>query len=446
MEEIWHNLEFKNGGFLMRILIVGGGGREHALLWKIYHSEGNKEIFCAPGNAGMQEIADCVDIHPTSIIELADFAQSLSIDLTVVGPELPLSLGIVDEFQKRGLSIFGPTQAATQIESSKAWAREFMNKYNIPSPKYEIVFNKKEGRDVISKWGNEFPIVLKVDGLAAGKGTIIVNNISQAEEFFEKTFEEKFYGTAGEKVIIEEYLQGIELSFQVLSDGYRVLPLATSQDYKRQLDNDLGPNTGGMGAYSPSVYLNLDNHQLIMNSIILPAIKGMEKEGRIYKGVLYAGIMLTKDGPKVLEFNARFGDPETQAIIPRLQGNFIECLQAVIEERLQDIKLEWKKEASICVVLASKGYPDSYEINKEIIGLKRLENLDNVYFFHAGTKKEDNKILTSGGRVLSIVSTATTLSAAYNKVYDAISLVNFEGMFYRKDIALKAIEFLKSKS
>ncbi|OGF67357.1 MAG: phosphoribosylamine--glycine ligase [Candidatus Fischerbacteria bacterium RBG_13_37_8] len=429
----------------MRILVVGGGAREHAIVWRLSLQEGENEMFCAPGNAGIAELASCVEIHPTNIIELADFAQSLSMDLTIVGPELPLSLGIVDEFQKRGLPIFGPTQTAAQIECSKAWAREFFAKYDIPGPKFAITFNKQETLKTIKQnnWG--YPIVLKVDGLAQGKGTIIAQKKDEVEDFLEHAFIQKTYGIAGEKIILEEFLEGIELSFQVVTDGYKVMPLASAQDYKRQLDGDNGPNTGGMGSYSPSVYMNLETHQKIMNSIIIPTVQGLENEGRLYKGVLYAGVILTKQGPKLLEYNARFGDPETQAIMPRLQGNCIECLQAAIVGRLHDIKLEWKKEACICIVLASKGYPDSYEINKEISGLEAASEIPSVQIFHAGTKKENGTIVSSGGRVLSVTATAPSLSQAYERAYSAIDLIHFDGMQCRKDIAVNAIEYFKQK-
>lgn len=429
----------------MRIFVIGGGAREHALVWHIANSNNDAEIFCAPGNPGIAEIASCVNIHSSNIIELADFAQSLSINLTIVGPELPLSLGIVDEFQKRHLPIFGPSVTAAQIECSKAWAKEFFAKYNIPTAKFAITFNKEDSLKILKKNKWHFPIVLKVDGLAAGKGTIIAYSDEDVEKFLESAFVQKKFGTAGEKIIIEEFLEGIEVSFQVISDGHKVVPLASAQDYKRQLDNDQGLNTGGMGSYSPSVYLNPELHQSIMNSIIIPTIQGLANEGREYKGVLYAGLILTKDGPKVLEFNSRFGDPETQAIIPRLQTNCIECFQATIEGRLQDVKLEWKKEACICVVLASYGYPDSYEIDKEISGLEKAKSLPSIILFHAGTKKLNNKIVTNGGRVLSITATAPSLSAAYQKAYEAINKIYFDGIHYRKDIGINAIEYLKNK-
>jgi phosphoribosylamine--glycine ligase len=429
----------------MRILVIGGGAREHALVWHLATMNKEAEIFCAPGNAGIAEIASCVNIHASNIIELADFAQSLSINLTIVGPELPLSLGIVDEFQKRHLPIFGPTLAAAQIECSKAWAKEFFAKNNIPTAKFAITFNKEDSLKVIKQNNWSFPLVLKVDGLAAGKGTVIAYNNDMLNEFLDSVFVQKKFGTAGEKIVIEEFLEGIEVSFQVATDGYRVMPLATAQDYKRQLDKDRGPNTGGMGSYSPSVYLAQDIHHSIMNNIIIPTIQGLANEGRIYKGLLYAGIILTKDGPKLLEYNARFGDPETQAILPRLQSNFLECFQATIDGKLQDIKLEWKKEVCICVVIASKGYPLAYETGKEITGIEEAKNMNHVLIFHAGTERKDNKLLTSGGRVLSVTATAPSLSAAFEKAYEAVSKIHFEGMQYRKDIGLNAIEYLKNK-
>jgi phosphoribosylamine---glycine ligase len=427
----------------MRVLVVGNGGREHALVWKLQQSPSVKEIFCAPGNPGIRELADCVTIESYNTVELADFAQGLSMDLTVVGPELPLNLGIVDEFQKRGLSIFGPTAGAAQLESSKVFAKEFMHKHNIPTGRFQIANGAEDAERLIRSGEFKFPVVLKADGLAGGKGVIICKNKKEADEAIDYMMRERKFGNAGDRIVIEEFLKGQEVSFQVISDGRRVLPLATSQDHKRLLDADDGPNTGGMGAYSPAIFITKELHLQIMDEIILPAISGMAESGRSYLGVLYAGLMLTEDGPKVLEFNCRFGDPETQSMMPRMDCDLAEVIFAAAQGRLDDARVEWKKEATICVVITSDGYPGSFETGKEIKGIKDAQKLENVVVFQAGTQEIDGRLETAGGRVLGVTASHPNLSSAYELAYEAVSRIHFDGMCYRKDIGRKALDHIK---
>lgn len=427
----------------MRVLVIGYGGREHALVWKLKQSPSVNEIFCAPGNPGMIGLADCVPIDASNIVELADFALSVNINLTVVGPELSLDLGIVDEFNKRNLPIFGPTRAAAEIESSKVFAKEFMHQLNIPTARFHVATTADEGRSILDRGEFKYPLVIKADGLASGKGVTVCHRREEAEKMFALVMQDRKFGKSGDRIVIEEFLEGQEISFQVISDGKRVLPLATSQDHKTLLDGDQGPNTGGMGAYSPSVYVNKESHQKIMNEIILPTISAMADQGRQFRGVLYAGLMLTKDGPKVLEYNVRFGDPETQVLLPRMECDFAETLMAAARGRLDEAKVEWKKEACVSVVLASTGYPGEVELEREIKGLDKASAMDGVVVFHAGTKMKDGKLLTSGGRVLTVTATSHHLSAACERVYQAVSAIHFDGMHYRKDIAKKALEYLK---
>jgi phosphoribosylamine--glycine ligase len=425
----------------MRILIVGYGGREHALAWKL--SQSGHELFCAAGNAGIANIASCVPIDAANIVELADFVQDTKLDLTVVGPEIALDLGIVDEFQKRDLPIFGPTMMAAELESSKVFAKDFMQQRRIPTAAFRIANSAEEAIRIVNSGEFPFPVVLKADGLASGKGVIICYDAQQVHDAVDTIMLHRKFGKSGDRIVIEEFLEGEEISFHVISDGKKVLPLATSQDHKRLLDGDEGPNTGGMGAYSPAVVVNKEIHQQIMNDIVLPTISGMSEVGRFFQGVLYVGLMLTKDGPKVLEFNCRFGDPETQALLTRMECDLGEVFTLAVQGRLDEARVEWKKEASICVVLCSKGYPNQIETSKEITGIEEAEKLENVTVFHAGTSIEDGKTVNSGGRVLGVTATAHHLSTACEVVYDAVSKIHFEGMQYRKDIAKKALEHFK---
>jgi phosphoribosylamine---glycine ligase len=428
----------------MKILIVGNGGREHALAWKIRQSPLVTEIYCVPGNAGMADLADCVPIDTTSIVEIADFAETVKADLTVVGPELPMVLGIADEFQRRGLTIFCPTRAAAELEGSKAFAREFMDRHHIPAPRFAVCSSPAEAREVVSSGRLGFPVVVKADGLAAGKGTVIAADAAVACAAVDAMMAERRFGSAGDKVVLEECLDGEEVSFLVFSDGAQVVPMVSAQDHKRAYDNDQGPNTGGMGAISPATNLSLDGHKRIMQEVIVPTIAGMAAEGRTFRGVLYAGIMLTTQGPKVLEFNARFGDPETQAILARMKSDIVPLLLDVARGQLRDPKIEWAKEPAVCVVLASKGYPDAVETGKAISGLETLKGQPDAIVFHAATALRDGAVVTVGGRVLGVTGLGLNHESAIQRTYEAVRALSFEGMQYRTDIGHRALARLQA--
>jgi phosphoribosylamine--glycine ligase len=423
----------------MKILVVGNGGREHALVWKIRQSPLVSEVYCAPGNAGMAGLADCVPIDTSNIIEVADFAQTIRADLTVVGPELPMVLGIGDEFQRRGLPIFCPSRQAAEIEGSKAFAREFMTRHNVPSPRYAVCSSREEADKALKKGELGYPLVLKVDGLAAGKGVSVVSDKTEAAAAVAEMMSDKKFGTAGAKLVMEEFLPGEEVSFLVFSDGARVVPMVSVQDHKRVGDGDTGPNTGGMGTVSPSTSLSLDMHKQIMQEIILPTIGGLGAEGRRYQGVLYAGLMITDKGPRVLEFNARFGDPETQVIMARMRSDIVPILAGVAEGQLKETKIDWAKEAAVCVVLAARGYPDSPETGQAVHGLDSLQGESDVMVFHAATAAAEGKVVTVGGRVLGVTALGATLDAAVQRAYQAVTKVSFDGMHYRKDIGQRAL-------
>lgn len=423
----------------MRILVVGNGGREHALVWKVRQSPLVKEVYCAPGNAGIAELADCVPIETSSIVELADFAQTIGADLTVVGPELPMVLGIADEFQRRGLTIFCPSRVAAELEGSKAFAREFMQRHKIPSPSYEVCATPEDAQAFMDRAPFGFPVVVKADGLAQGKGTIIVGDAAEGRAIVQQVMVERKFGSAGLKLVMEEFLSGEEVSFLVFSDGANVVPMVSVQDHKRIHDGDEGPNTGGMGTVSPATSLSVDVHKQIMQEIVIPSVKGMAAEGRRYQGVLYVGLMMTEKGPKVLEYNARFGDPETQVILARMRSDLVPILQAVAEGDLKDTKIEWTKEPAVCVVLASKGYPGPAESGKAITGLAALKGLSDVVAFHAATELRDGGLVTVGGRVLGITALGANLDAAIERAYEAVTRVSFEGVQYRRDIGQKAL-------
>ncbi len=420
----------------MRVLVVGQGGREHALAWKLRQSPLVKEIYAAPGNAGIAQVADCVTIGVADIIELADFADKLKIDLTVIGPELPLTLGIVDEFQKRGLPIFGPTRLAAELEGSKVFSKEFMKKYSIPTPEAVACQSVDEANAALKSIG--LPAVLKVDGLAAGKGVIIVNSKAEADEYLKLVFEEKKFGNAANRILVEEFLQGEEVSFMVLTDGKRCVPLAAAKDYKKALDGDEGPNTGGMGSHSPAVVLSGETAAEIMKTVILPTIQGMATEGRPYTGCLYAGLMLTAKGPKVLEYNCRFGDPETQVQMLRLEDDLADVMLKIARANLGDTKLNWKKEAAACVVVAVDGYPDDFPKGQEV-AVDPTDD-DSVVIFHAGIIKKDGKLINVAGRVANVCARAATLSEALEKAYKAAPKVRFQGARYRTDIGYRVLE------
>ena len=424
----------------MRVLVVGQGAREHAIAWKLRQSPLVKEIYAAPGNAGIAAVADCVNIGVADIIEIADFAEKLKMDLTVVGPELPLTLGIVDEFQKRGLTIFGPTRLAAELEGSKVFSKEFMRKYNIPTPEATACSSVDEAKAALKK--TKYPAVIKVDGLASGKGVVIVNSQKEADEYLNLVFEEKKFGNAANRILIEEFLQGEEVSFLAISDGKKCIPLAPAKDYKKANEGETGPNTGGMGAHSPAVVLSGETAAEIMKTIIIPTIQGMAAEGRMYTGVLYAGLMLTPNGPKVLEYNCRFGDPETQVQMLRLEDDLADVCLKVARGNLGDTKLNWKKEAAACVVIAVDGYPDEFPKGQEV-EIDPIED-ESVVVFHAGTIKRGGKMVNVAGRVVSVCARAGTLFDALRKAYEAAPKVRFAGARYRSDIGWRALEQRKT--
>ncbi|MBI3399123.1 MAG: phosphoribosylamine--glycine ligase [Deltaproteobacteria bacterium] len=422
----------------MTILVIGSGGREHALVWKIAKSRRIKKIFCAPGNPGIAQLAECVSIKTEDINSLREFAIKEKIGLAVVGPELPLTSGIVDSFEEKGLKIFGPSKKASEIEGSKVFAKDLMQTYGIPTANYKVFKNPKDAKDYIK--GHSLPLVIKADGLAAGKGVIICKTREDAIDAIKLIMEKKAFGEAGDRVIVEEFLKGEEVSFFAITDGKTVLSLPPCQDHKAIFDGDKGPNTGGMGAYSPTPIITAKLKQEIMSRIMIPTVKAMEKEGRPYKGVLYAGLMITKDGPRVLEYNCRFGDPETQPIMMRLKNDIVDVLSAAVEERLNKIKLNCDNKLALCVVMASKGYPGDYEKGKEIKGIEEASNLKDVVVFHAGTTLNGDKLVTAGGRVLGVTAMGVGIKRAINKAYEAVSRIKWEGVHYRKDIGEKAIK------
>jgi phosphoribosylamine--glycine ligase len=422
----------------MKVLIVGSGGREHALTWKITRSDKVSKVYCAPGNTGTAGLAENIDISSEDIPRLLEFARKERIDLTVVGPELPLTMGIVDEFQKYGLRVFGPDKKAAEIEGSKIFTKNLLKKYHIPTAECEIFSSVSEARVYLEK--ASFPLVVKADGLAAGKGVIICRTLEEGMGAVASIMEEKVFGEAGSRVVIEEFLAGEEASFLAFTDGENILPMVTSQDHKPVYDNDEGPNTGGMGAYSPAPVISEGLFQRIERDIMIPAVRGLVSEGRPYKGVLYAGLMISGNQVKVLEFNARFGDPEAQPILMRMKSDLVPVLEAVIDGKLNKIEIEWRKEASVCVVMASGGYPGPYEKGKEILGLEEAKALQDVVVFHAGTKSMDNRICTNGGRVLGVTSLGIGVAEAINKAYEAVKLIKWNGVHYRSDIGKKALK------
>ena len=421
----------------MKVLVVGGGGREHALVWKIAQSPRVTKVFCAPGNAGISGQASLVSIKANDLKSLLEFAIKEKIDLTVVGPEDPLSKGIVDLFESKGLSIFGASQRAAEIEGSKAFAKEMMKKCGIPTSSYGIFEDPNEAVAYIRKQGA--PIVVKADGLAAGKGVMVCKTVEEALQSVERIMVGKIFGDAGRQVVVEEYLVGEEASYIVFTDGKVILPMASSQDHKCVFDKDEGPNTGGMGAYSPAPVVTDRVHERILERILRPMIQGLGDEGRPYKGVLYAGLMIHDNHPKVLEFNARFGDPETQPVLMRMKGDIIPILEACIHGNLSQQQIEWDSRASVCVVMASKGYPGDYERGKMIKGLKEVSQMKDVFVFHAGTDMKDGQIVTNGGRVLGVTGLGNDIEKAIETTYQAVQKISWDGVHYRKDIGQKAL-------
>ena len=426
----------------MKILVVGGGGREHTLAWKIAQSPGVEKVIAAPGNAGTAAIAENLNLHPTDIEGLGKATKEKGIDLIVVGPEAPLASGIVDYFDNLGIPIFGPTKAATQIESSKVFTRNLMEKYGIPCPEGAIFSSYSEAREYLQEQSP--PVVIKADGLAAGKGVIIADSVAEAEKALGDIIEAKIFGSAGDRVIIDEYLSGREVSLIAFTDGKTVSPMVPACDYKKIWDNDQGPNTGGMGSYSPPGFFSTGMTEKVTKDILVPTVKAMAKEGMFYKGVLYAGLMIVDGEPVVLEFNARFGDPETQVVLPLLKTDLVDILMAVVQGNLDQVKIEWSPEACVGVVAASGGYPGSYKTSFPIQGIDNVDK--DVLVFHAGTRMgNDGIIYTGGGRVLTVVGMNKDMAEARKKVYHNIPKIYFEGCYYRRDIALREIGRIKSE-
>lgn len=445
----------------MRILVIGSGGREHALVWKIKQSKLVDKIFCAPANAGISNLAECLDIKADDTHNLVDFAKKEKIDLTIVGPEVPLALGIVDEFLKHKLRIFGPAKKAAQLEASKVFAKELMAKYSVPTADFKIFDNPSGARNYIEHRG--IPLVIKADGLAAGKGVIVARSMDEAHLAIKSIMEDKIFGEAGNRVIVEDCLEGEEASILVFTDSKEVIPLDSSQDHKRVFDNDKGPNTGGMGAYSPAPVVTSGLFKEILEKIVYRTIDGLNREGIYYRGVLYVGIMITAQGPKTLEFNVRFGDPETQAMLPRFNSDLLEVMLAATEDKLSRILktggINWDRRACVCVVCASGGYPGKYDKGKQISGLDEVDKMEDIVVFHAGTAKppfsptlplgerQGSSVTyhTNGGRVLGVTGLGNTIKAAIDRTYQAVEKIHFDKMHYRKDIGRSAIKMQEVK-
>lgn len=422
----------------MKVLVVGGGGREHALVRKIKESKKVNEIFCTPGNGGISYDAKCFDVAATDIDGVVNLAKEIKADLVVVAPDDPLVAGMVDALNEAGFKTFGPRANAAIIEGSKVFSKELMQKYNIPTAEYKVFDNAEEAIEYI-KERNEFPTVIKADGLALGKGVIIPENLDDAIAGVKEIMEDKIFGASGNNIVVEEFLTGPEVSVLAFTDGKCVKPMVSSMDHKRALDGDKGLNTGGMGTVSPNPYYTQEVAKECMDKIFMPTINAMNNEGRTFKGCLYFGLMITPKGPKVIEYNCRFGDPETQVVLPRLKTDIVDIFEAIDNETLSDLDVEWSDDACACVIMASGGYPKSYPKGIEITGLSNGQ-LDGVTVYHAGTKLQDNKLVTSGGRVLGVTALGDTLENALKKSYDAVEKIHFEGAHYRRDIGKRALE------
>jgi phosphoribosylamine--glycine ligase len=422
----------------MKVLVLGGGGREHALVWKLKQSPRISQLYCAPGNGGIADEAECLPADLKSLDSIVTLATRLQPDLTLVGPELPLTLGVVDEFMRRGWRVFGPTQAAARLESSKSFAKEFLQRHHIPTAPFAICDSIDQVKSALGHFHT--PVVVKADGLAAGKGVVIAKSKEEAASVTVEMLSGKMLGDAGSRVVLEECLKGDELSFLVFSDGERVAPLVGAQDHKRVGDGDTGPNTGGMGAYSTADIVDDQMRDWLVNHIARPVVAGMKAEGTEFKGVLYCGLMMTARGPMVLEFNCRFGDPETQPILMRLQSDLVDALEASIDGRVSEGDFKWSRDASVCVVMSSGGYPGTFEQGKRIDGLDEAGAVSGVKVFHAGTSKRDGVCYTAGGRVLGVTARAADLETAVGRAYEACGKINFVGAHYRKDIAGRALK------
>ena len=425
----------------MKVLVIGSGGREHALVWKLRQSPRVKRVYCAPGNGGICSQAECVTANAGSLESLLEAAHRIQPDLTVVGPEVPLALGVVDEFQRRGLRIFGPTAAAARLESSKSFAKDFMYRHHIPTAHYASCASLEDVREALPLFHP--PVVVKADGLAAGKGVVIAKTRDEAASVAAEMLSGKMLGEAGARVVLEEFLEGEELSFLLLSDGERVTPLVAAQDHKRVGEGDTGPNTGGMGAYSTPGLVDAQMRDWLVTHIARPVVAGMREEGAEYRGILYCGLIMAARGPMVLEFNCRFGDPETQPIFLRLESDLLGACIASIEGRVSDGDFKWSSDSAVCVVLASGGYPGAYESGKKISGLEEAGRVEGVTIFHAGTTQRDGAFYTAGGRVLNVCARAADLRTAVDRAYQAAAKISFEGVHYRKDIAARALKAVK---
>ncbi|AMV73165.1 phosphoribosylamine--glycine ligase [Desulfuromonas carbonis] len=422
----------------MKILVVGGGGREHALVWKIAQSPLVDKIYCAPGNPGITEMAECVDIPADKITALCDFALDQAIDLTVVGPEVPLTLGIVDLFQAAGLAIFGPSKAAAQLEGSKSFSKDLMAKYGIPTAAYRTFTEREAAAAYIREQGA--PIVVKADGLAAGKGVIVATSVEQALAAIDEIMLDKVFGAAGASVVVEEFMAGEEASFFAFTDGKNILPLASAQDHKRIFDNDEGPNTGGMGAYSPAPVVTPELSEEIVTTIVRPTIDGMAAEGTPYCGILYVGLMIEAGRPRVVEYNARFGDPEAQPLLVRMKSDVVPVLLACARGELTQAALEWHDKAAVCVVMASGGYPGKFVQGYPIRGIGAAENLDDLVVFHSGTARRDEVLVNAGGRVLGVTGLGSDVAAAIARAYAGVEKISWQDVHFRRDIGRKALQ------
>lgn len=419
----------------MKVLVVGSGGREHTLVWKIAQSLLVEELYCAPGNGGIAGIAQCIAIDAMDKEGVVKFCKEKSIDMVVVAPDNPLAAGMIDALESAGVRAFGPRKSAAIIEGSKVFAKELMRKYNIPTADYRVFEDSSESIEYLK--ASKYPVVIKADGLAFGKGVIIAQNFEEAYKAIKDIMEDEVFGSAGKRVVIEEFLTGNEVSMLAFTDGKTIKTMVSSQDHKRALDKDQGPNTGGMGAFSPSKFYTDEIHQYCMDKIYKTTMDAMNKEGRTFKGILYFGIILTEDGPKVLEYNARFGDPETQVVLPRLKTDILEIFNAIIDQRLAEIEIEWDDNACVCVIIASGGYPGEYGTGYKIDGIAEVERDVNTVVFHAGTRLENGEYYTAGGRVLGVTSLENNLESAAQKAYEGVFKINFDGMHYRKDIGKK---------
>jgi phosphoribosylamine--glycine ligase len=429
-----------NGAREMRILVIGSGGREHSIVWKLKQSVRVQALLCAPGNCGTARLARCMPVDPEDAGAITDLVRKERIDLVVVGPEAPLASGLADQLKASGISVLGPTQTAAQLESSKVFAKDFMTRHGIPTARYETYNDAHAALAFLKSSEARYPIVVKADGLAAGKGVIVARSAAEASAAVQEIMVDRKFGSAGDRIILEECLEGIEASYIVFTDGETILPAVASQDHKAVFDNDEGPNTGGMGAYSTDDILGPELEQDVMKRIIRPVVEGMRNERIVFQGILYAGLMLTSGGPQVLEFNVRMGDPECQVILPRLESDFSELCEAVCQNRLNSYKAVWKPGATVCVVLASGGYPGSYAKGKAITGIEMAEEDPRIAVFHAGTRQEGDKIVTNGGRVLGVTATEKNLSSAIMLAYDAVNKIHFDGMHCRRDIGAKGLK------